>query len=696
MNTGALAGLWLDADGVLHRAHRTAAQEAPVISSERFRPFFWASEEVDVDGTGHKLSGPGPLNRRIELEDPASLREVMRGAGRYAEVVRPYEQQWLMATQERLFGGLRFGEIRRCQVSLETAFEDRGNPAEPAPDNRIVAIGLQLSTEEQPRFLRLSETTDAAERQLLKAFNAVLAELDPDIIEGHDIFNADLRHLRARCRRYRVPCAWGRFGGEARFRSGRLRVAERSVEYLRCDVPGRTIFDTSLALQLFDVTSRDLPNYDLADAAKYFGMPGHDRLACDPEGRLSEEMRQIRWLADRLLPTYVAQVQNSPLLLQEACLRGTGQKVEILLLERYFHAGEALPEPAEVTSYAGGFTKSFGAGVFHRVLHFDVASLYPSLLLQIGRNPAQDSLGALIPLLRDLRAYRLDYKQRARGATDPAERAEFDARQASFKILVNSFYGYLGFPGARFADSDLASEVTARGRDLLQSLIAWFESRGLRVLEADTDGLYVEAGEHYEQAEALLEAAQAELPPGIDLEFDGRYPAMFCYKAKNYALFDGEKIQVRGSALRSRGIEPFLIDLTDRLIAWVLGVEEESPEILVGRFAARIAEGSMPVERLAKSEYLSMNPAAYAAKMEAGGKPRRAALEVALKLDPQPRMGEKVTYFLAPREKGMTADWQRAVPLPQYEEVFRGYDTRAYLKKLRDWEKRYGPFYKPE
>jgi len=36
-------------------------------------------------------------------------------------------------------------------------------------------------------------------------------------------------------------------------------------------------------------------------------------------------------------------------------------------------------------------------------------------------------------------------------------RDEAQARQATFKILINSFYGYLGFSGARFGDGDLAA-----------------------------------------------------------------------------------------------------------------------------------------------------------------------------------------------------------------------------------------------
>ena len=45
------------------------------------------------------------------------------------------------------------------------------------------------------------------------------------------------------------------------------------------------------------------------------------------------------------------------------------------------------------------------------------------------------------------------------------------------------------------------------------------------------------------------------LPPGIELEFDGRFDAMFCYKSKNYALRDGDRVILKGSALRSRGID---------------------------------------------------------------------------------------------------------------------------------------------
>jgi DNA polymerase I len=385
-------------------------------------------------------------------------------------------------------------------------------------------------------------------------------------------------------------------------------------------------------------------------------------------------------------------VRTFPTTLQEATLRGATSKIDLLFLEEYYHARQACPLPPEVQPFEGGYTRSFQEGVFRHVLHFDVASLYPSLLLHIGRNPRNDRLGVFVPLLRRLRDYRLKYKQLARSAPSVEERAEAQARQTSFKILINSFYGYLGFSGARFGDGELAAEVTRRGRELLQSLIDEFARHGCTILEADTDGIYLSSAEYFERPEALLALVAPVLPPGIELDFDGRYTAMFCYKAKNYALYDGRKVTLRGSALRSRGIEPYLKKLSDQLIRHLLGAATESPLTTLEKLRQALARGVVPVAELAKSETLSQNPDAYERFVAAGGKPRRASSEAALRLNPRPRMGERVTYYITARTPGRTNDWQRAWPLAQYDPAAAPYDRDYYVEKLDEWLERYGSF----
>ncbi len=707
-----LGGVWIDNEG---RAHVARIDEGGKRREEtaEFRPFFWLNEKpTDESVAGielEKLSGDGPLGWLAHAESLDAFKGflgVAKKAG-WVDVLRPFEAQFLLQQKARLYADMSFADLRRCQLDIETDSEDGGFSDAKRAGDRVLAIGLRVGGEN--RLLVLREESDAAEKELLEQLNEVLAEIDPDVIEGHNIFKFDLDFLRQRCRRHKVPCAWGRFGQKAVFRNSRMKVAERWVDFPRCDLPGRAVIDTYLLVQLYDITTREMNAYGLKDVAVYFGVTSEEgaertyiegsRIAeCYREDRetfcayLADDLRETEGVAAVLLPTYFEQAKAFPITLQEACLRGTSTKVDLLFLEEYYHARQAVAAPQEVSAFEGGYTKSFEDGVFKHVLHFDVASLYPSLLLNMDRNPRSDSLGVFIPLLRKLREYRLKYKQLARTAADESLRAEYQARQTTFKILINSFYGYLGFSGARFGDGELAAEVTKQGRELLQVLIGEFQRLGCTVLEADTDGIYLSSEEHFAQPETLLAKVSAVLPQGIELEYDGRYDSMFCYKAKNYALYDGEKITLRGSALRSRGIEPYLKQLTDCLIRYVVGATEQAPEEMLKAFRSKIENQTMPVEELAKSEVLSQNPEAYEKNIAAGGKPRRASAEVALKMSPIPKMGERVSYYILPREKGQTSDWQRARPLDDYDAGRAPYDPKYYLKKLTDWEKRYAKF----
>lgn len=695
----------MDAEGQAHGA--VAEGDVPRRAiAEAFQPFAW----LGSDAPGAKaLEGDGAFAWLKIFATPGELAEFAKAhKGELAlEWLRPVEHQYLLATGHRMFAGMTFNQLRRLQLDIETHSDTPGEFPNPRRKNdRVIAIGLRFG--EETRLLEIETMDDEGERALLKSLNAALAEIDPDVIEGHNIFKFDLDYLKMRCRRFKVPCAWGRFGQEASFRNSRLRIAERWVDYTRCDLPGRTVFDTFLAIQLFDITTRDLPSYTLKAVARYLKVTteADERTYLDPEkiqamfvedretfrAYLLDDLRETKGIAELLLPTYVAQVQVFPMTLQEACLRGTGAKVDLLFLEKYYHAGRAIPAPPQVKPYAGAFSKSFVEGVFRHVLHFDVASLYPSLLLHIGRNPESDSMGVFIPLLKELKEYRLRYKKLSREEQDPTLRQEYSARQASYKILINSFYGYLGFGGARYADGDLAAEVTKQGRELIQKLIAEFERLGCTVLEADTDGIYLSSEKDWDAPEALLRKVCGVLPEGIELEYDGSYEAMFCYKAKNYALYDGEKVNIAGSALRSRGMEPFLKELTNCLIHYRLGASEQAPEELEAQLRKEIATGDFPVERLAKQEYLSQNPEAYRKAVEGGGKSRRASLEVALLMDPMPRMGESVKYYITHGEKTRSPDWQVARPLDSFDAEKQPYNTDYYLRKIDDWRKRYASF----
>ena len=61
-------------------------------------------------------------------------------------------------------------------------------------------------------------------------------------------------------------------------------------------------------------------------------------------------------------------------------------------------------------SFEGGFTAIYFTGVARNVWHCDVASLYPSIMLQFDCFPVTDQLQIFRHLLTDLRSFRLEAK----------------------------------------------------------------------------------------------------------------------------------------------------------------------------------------------------------------------------------------------------------------------------------------------
>src|SRR5438477_12224593 len=204
-------------------------------------------------------------------------------------------------------------------------------------------------------------------------------------------------------------------------------------------------------------------------------------------------------------------------------------------------------------------------------------------MLQFNCFPATDQLQIFRHLLTDLRTFRLEAKANMRAAeksNDKIRARHFQALQNTFKILINSFYGYLGFAQGHFADFDAAARVTQIGRDLLKKMIEWLNAHGAKVIEVDTDGIYFVPPDKID-IDQLQKGLAKELPPGIEVEFDEQFDAMFSYKAKNYALLtkDGEVI-IKGGALKSRGLEKFQRLFPEEMIKLLMeGKPEAVPQL---------------------------------------------------------------------------------------------------------------------
>jgi DNA polymerase elongation subunit (family B) len=183
--------------------------------------------------------------------------------------------------------------------------------------------------------------------------------------------------------------------------------------------------------------------------------------------------------------------------------------------------------------------------------------------------------------------------------------------------------------------------------------VAKLEEHGAQVIEVDTDGIYfvppLDAASE-EGAERLLEQVGSIMPEGIRLEIDGRYRAMFSYKMKNYVLQDETgKMTIRGSGLRSRGLERFQRRFMEEMFRMLL--EDRRGEIvkLHGDYRARLARHEIGIADLMKTETIQDSLETYRNKIRDNSRNPAAAYELALKAERPYLPGDQISYYVTGR-----------------------------------------------
>ncbi len=695
----------------------------PTVAEEPFRPFLLLADPdllkgfkgelevtpLDGDGAYRWLAEFSAWSQALRARD-----HCLRASGKSAgSPEAPYRfladptQQFLLRTGKTSFLGMAFGDLRRMAIDIEvTTGEGFEFPHAGRDSDRIIAIAIADST----GFSTVLSGAQLSERDLLAECSRVIRERDPDVLEGHNIFRFDLEYLEARARRHRVPLAWGRDGSVLRGFPSRMQVAERTIGYRRYGVTGRHIVDTWILAQLYDVGARDLESYGLKDVARHFGIAAPERTYLPPEdiprifredpARLMayarDDVRETLGLSAILSPPYFVQAQMLPYDYQTTVLRGNATKIDALLMREYLHRRRAIPTPGRGRGVAGGYTAMFQRGVARGVLHVDVTSLYPSLMLTQGLFPASDRLGVARSLLHDLREFRVAAKRLAREAAAPEDRVFLTALQQTFKIFINSFYGYLAFSQGHWNDFEVANQVTGEGRRLVQLLLDRLGALGATVVEVDTDGIYFVpppgAGSGDPAAEErLLVELSAALPEGIQLELDGRYVAMLSYKMKNYVVLDGRgKLLIKGSGLRSRGLELFQRRWMEEMFRLLLTGRRDEIPALVARWEADFLAHRVPLRQFIKTETLQDSLAAYREKLQAGLRSVDAAYELALGSARPYQPGDQISYYVSGEGKRvkvneaarLAAEWSEAAP---------DENTAYYVAKLQELYEKFRP-----
>jgi len=383
------------------------------------------------------------------------------------------------------------------------------------------------------------------------------------ILVGHNLFGYDMT-LR--------PSEWERAGGLMRKASFRQEQNEYR-EYTYYAFPEFAVVDTFLlsfkAEQMGIIKPEERGLHNLA---RLLGVAEREEKAEWAEIHTDIEKVKERLRGDLLEAIAVFRaiwknlhgiLRYVPISIQDLFIKSTGSLVCYILIHEAIKRGEPITAPQEKKRYEGALTYA-KVGVYYHIINADVASLYPNIMLKeegCSRPLAKEKLDELTKLRRK-------HKERAKQGD-----AEADALQNALKILINSFYGFYGTGGLPFNDMEIASNITAKGRELLTKMMERASARGTVIL-ADTDGVAISlpappTPEDHRFFEQLLSQE------GYEIETK-QYDACLVRARKNYAHFvrtaDGEwepKV-VKGSSQKSRARTDAVLELTRLLLVDLL------------------------------------------------------------------------------------------------------------------------------
>ena len=686
------------------KVYRREADGSTVADVEPFHPFVWCdSDVVDLGIETEKLRGDLKYGWLITVDswkELIALRNGLKNSRRDFFAFTDPVQHYLTATGRTLFKDLPFEELKRMQIEvLSVAGID-----EPGDKDHVMSIALSDNTGWEELLIVDPKDIEQSELGALKRLTSLVKERDPDVIEGHNLFRFDLPYLVARSKKGKTKLDWGRSDGFLRSRPSRLQIAEKTIDYPKFTVGGRHFVDTFLLAQFYDVGMRSLAGFERTDVARHFDLCDNDEISALTGKELQRAymddtdtfhrralcgVRETRALSDLLSPSYFIQAQIFPYNYQDVIVRGNATRINALFLREYFRRRHSIPELPMARAFEGGYTDIFFTGVARNVWHCDITSLYPSVILQFDCFPATDQLQIFRHLITDVRAFRLEAKAEMRAEKDPARQHHLQALQNTFKILLNSFYGYLGFAQGHFADFDAAARVTQIGRDLLKKMIDWLGEHGAQVIEVDTDGIYFVPPVKI-AIDELRDDLAKKLPEGIEVEFDEQLEAMFSYKAKNYALLtkDGDVI-IKGGALKSRGLEKFQRVFLEEMIKLIMQGKPEAIVDLRNEFERKIRNREWKIDMLIKTDTLQDSLNKYRAKIASSARNRAAAYELALASGRNYKPGDQISYYIKATPKKVPA-YEAAKPASEFDPENRDENVDYYVAKLDELMKKFG------
>lgn len=312
-------------------------------------------------------------------------------------------------------------------------------------------------------------------------------EEDPSIISGFNIFGYDLPYIEFCASKAGTSLNLGRNGSKIFFSKNDSKFRkDGSQDYLykRCFIYGREIVDMMFVAYHFDF-SRKYEKYALKEIIKHekLARPGRQYYEAENIGRDWEDLEKRQLikaygqddadenlaLFDLMISAYFYLTPSIPKSFQTINYSASGSQINSFLIRSYLQNGHSLPQASEAVKFPGAISDGF-PGIYSNVFKVDVASLYPSIMLQYEiYDKNKDPNRHFLQMVKYFTEQRLEDKKKAK---ETGDRYYYELEQAR-KIIINSAYGLLGATGLLFNSPKNAAFVTEKGREILKKAILW-------------------------------------------------------------------------------------------------------------------------------------------------------------------------------------------------------------------------------
>lgn len=340
------------------------------------------------------------------------------------------------------------------------------------------------------------------EKTLINAWCRWVRLMDPSVMCGHNIVSFDLPYMQHIADRCGTSLEIGRDCSDIKFdnyESKFRKDGSQTIDYKKCHIYGRSVADTFFISVKYDI-ARKYESYALKAIIKHEGLEVKNRVFYDASQIRFNYQNPIEWnkikqyaifdgddtlaLFDLMVPATFYWTQMVPKGFQQIIESATGSQINSMMVRSYLQEGHSIPKGDKTQDEFVGALSRGVPGIHSNVISFDVASLYPSIILQYEiYDKEKDPNVNFLKMVKSLTQQRLADKKMAK----ETGLQYYKDMEQSKKVGVNSFYGFLAAPGLNFNYLEGAATITKYGREILKSAIKWASSQDFETWEKENN-----------------------------------------------------------------------------------------------------------------------------------------------------------------------------------------------------------------